>query len=119
MQITLTPSTLAAFAKVLDCRKALLLSGYNAYIDQQASRLAVQGLDLLMQDNPDATGLARMTAEVEAEIADENGEFALHREALAIERDLHNNHNKADKAHLAQTLAALRLQMNDKSGFFA
>ncbi|MDO8251435.1 MAG: hypothetical protein Q7T78_17180 [Rhodoferax sp.] len=40
-------------------------------------------------------------------------------EADRIAADLANNENKTQRAHQAQERNALRLQMNDKTGFFA
>jgi len=110
MQLTLTPDTMAEFAKVLECRKTILLSGRNAYIDRAYDAAAVRAVSLLMQSNPVQTGLADMLADVEKITADENGEFAAKREQLAIESDEHGNRNKAHVAHLKQTLDAVKLE---------
>ena len=81
-QITLTPATLAEFAKVLDTRKRVLLEGRNAYLDQAAMFCAVRAIDMLMQDNPAATGLTVMRDEVNAAEAADDGEFAGLRESI-------------------------------------
>jgi len=109
-QISLSPIALANISKHLQAKKALALSGYNAYVSQQADYFASRALEKIMQDNPEATGLAGMLAEVKAEFDDENGEFAAHREALHISADLLNDLNKPQCAHLAQTLRAVRLE---------
>ena len=111
MNITLTPDTLAALAGVLDCQKSKLLSGSNAYVEQEWTRLALRAVQLLMEANPEVTGLNKMLAEVAAIEADIDGEFAAQREALAIFGDTHAERNKAQIAHLKQTLAAVKLDV--------
>ena len=111
MPLSFTDQTRAEFAKVLDIRKSVLLSGRNAYIDQAAMFAAVRAIDMLMSDNAEATGLAAMQREVAAIEADIDGEFAAQREALAIFGDTHAERNKAQIAHLKQTLAAVKLDV--------
>lgn len=119
LTLTLTASTLAAISKVLDCRKAVMLSGHSDYIDRQLDTAAVRALDLLMQDNAATTGLTAMLAEVERVTADEDGEFAAQREQLAIEADRLNDLNKPGRAHLKQTLNAVRLEQQFNQVFVA
>lgn len=109
MQLTLTPEAQANLAGVLDCCKSVLLAGPNPYVAQEKERLAIRFVDLLIESNADATGLTAMLAEVEAQKADVDGQFAAQREHLAIESDLHNSRNKAHLAILTSTLAAIRL----------
>jgi ABC-type uncharacterized transport system YnjBCD ATPase subunit len=116
MSLTLTDTTRAEFAKVLEIRKSVLLEGRNAYLDQAAMFAAVRAIDMLMQDNPVATGLKAMQEEVDAIEADIDGEFARMRVTQAIEADLHNDANKAHVAHLKQTLNAVRLERQHAQG---
>lgn len=117
LTIAVTPLALKAIGRVLECKKSILLSGHTPYIDQAHATACENALYLLMYANQGTTGMAAMQREVDAIEADENGEFAAQRERLAIDADLHNDLDKPSRAHLKQTLNAVRLQMNNHSGY--
>ena len=111
MSLTLTPEAQNILASVIDCFKAVALYGPSPYAAEEKKRLSNRLVDLLIESNPDASGLTAMRAEVEAQKADIDGQFAAQREHLAIFVDDHNEKNKAQIAILNHALAAIKLDV--------
>ena len=111
MEITLTPAAKLAVSQYLELKKDRILSGHVSIFDRMSTdEIAQRIVELVIAANPDTTGLSAMNADIEAIKAQDDEEMAHHREALALDADLHLNSGKAPKAHLAQTLQAMRLE---------
>ena len=110
LTLTLNASDFAAVTAVLECRQEQMLEGNTPHLAKAHADACVYLTDQLLYGNSATTGLTAMLERVAAIQADENGEFAARRVQQAIDADLRNNRDKPARAHLAQTLNAVRLE---------